>query len=193
MGRVLEVLQARGLADNTIIVFAGDNGLALGQHGLMGKQNLYDHSVRVPLVMAGPSIPADQRHNAYCYLQDIYPTLCDLIGIPIPDTVEGKSLVPALGNPADHVRDIILCAYRGLQRSARDRRYKLIEYVVDGQRTTQLFDLESDPWELTNLAGDPGHSGQIARLRRELTRWRTDLDDDQPEQGQQFWPASGLI
>jgi arylsulfatase A-like enzyme len=187
---VLDVLKARGLADNTVVVFAGDNGLALGQHGLMGKQSLYDHSVRVPLILAGPGIPRGERRQAYCYLLDIYPTLCELVGIPVAATVEGKSLVPALRDPAERVRDVLLCAYRGLQRSARDERYKLIEYVVEGQRTTQLFDLEADPWETANLAGDASCAEPLARLRGELVRWRTELDDDQSGQGAQFWEGN---
>ena len=113
IGRVLEVLAETGRAENTIIVFAGDNGLALGQHGLMGKQSLYDHSVRVPLSFAGPGIPRGVRSEAYCYLLDIYPTLCDLIGLPAPETVEGTSLVPAMRDPQDQVRDDALS---GLQR-----------------------------------------------------------------------------
>ena len=87
MGRVLQVLRETGQAENTIIVFAGDNGLALGQHGLMGKQNLYDHSIRVPLIFCGPGVPRGLRSEAHCYLFDIYPTLCDLLGLPIPEIV----------------------------------------------------------------------------------------------------------
>lgn len=187
MGRVMDTLRARGLADDTIIVFAGDNGLALGQHGLMGKQSLYDHSVRVPLILAGPGVPQGQRRDAYCYLSDIYPTLCDLLGIPIPPTVEGQSLVPAMRDADERIRDVLLCAYKGLHRSARDRRFKLIEYVVGGQRTTQLFDLQEDPWELHNLAGQPAHAQKLAELRQELGRWRAELGDTQPGLGQDFW------
>lgn len=191
IARVLAALEAKGLADNTIIVFAGDNGLALGQHGLMGKQNLYDHSVRVPLILAGPGIPRGERRDAYCYLLDIYPTLCDLLGLPTPETVEGKSLVPALHDPAYKVRDVLLCAYAGTQRSARDRRFKLIEYVVQGRRTTQLFDLQADPWEVNNLAGDPAYAEPLARLRAELVRWRDELGDTQPGLGEAFWAGYG--
>ena len=187
IGRVMDALRSRRLADDTIVVLAGDNGLALGQHGLMGKQNLYDHSVRVPLIFSGPGLPRNQRSAAYCYLHDVYPTLCDLVGLPIPATVEGKSLVPALRDPAERVRDVLLCAYRGVQRSARDASYKLIEYAVDGRRTRQLFHLPTDPWELTNLADEPGHAADVAHLRRELERWRVELDDTRPGQGAQFW------
>ncbi len=187
IGRVMDTLRRRGMAEDTIVVFAGDNGLALGQHGLMGKQNLYDHSVRVPLIFSGPGVPQGQRSAAHCYLNDIFPTLCELTGVDTPQTVESSSLVPAMRDPAQRVRDVLLCAYRGVQRSARDARYKLIEYAVDGHRTTQLFDLSADPWELTNLADDSGHAGHVARLRGELQRWRTELDDTRPNQGEPFW------
>ncbi len=187
MGRVLQALQEAGHADDTIIVFAGDNGLALGQHGLMGKQNLYDHSVRVPLVMCGPGIPQGVRSDAHCYLLDIYPTLCDLIGIPVPETVEGVSLVPAMHSAHEKLRDTLYCAYKEFQRSVRDRRFKLIEYVVNRARTTQLFDLEDDPAETRNLAHDPRYSAHIEHLRAELIRWRDRLDDAEDEFGRIFW------
>lgn len=189
IGRVMDTLRRRGLGDDTIVVFAGDNGLALGQHGLMGKQNLYDHSVRVPLVFSGPGVPRGQQREAYCYLLDIFPTLVDLVGLDTPRTVEGVSLVPAMRDSAEQVRELLLCAYRGVQRSARDSRYKLIEYVVDGRRTTQLFDVQTDPWEMTNLAADAGYAAHVTRLRGELERWRTELDDNRPGQGEPFWHA----
>jgi arylsulfatase A-like enzyme len=187
IGRVLQVLQEMGPAEDTIVVLAGDNGLAIGRHGLMGKQNLYDHSIHVPLIMAGPGIPQGLKSDAYCYLLDIYPTLCDLVGPPIPDTVEGKSLVPAMRHKNEQTRDTLLFAYRGVQRAAQDRQYKLIEYVVDGRRTSQLFDLQTDPWELDNLADDPVHMDRVAALRQELLRWRDELGDRQSGQGEPFW------
>ena len=88
-GRVTQALERNGYAENTIIVFAGDNGLALGQHGLMGKQNLYDHSVRIPLIFAGPGIPQGVQCATPCYLLDIFPTLCAAFGLDPPDLVEG--------------------------------------------------------------------------------------------------------
>lgn len=191
MGRVLDVLRRRGLLDNTLIVFAGDNGLALGQHGLMGKQNLYDHSVRVPLLFAGPGVPRGEQRDSLCYLLDVFPTLCDLAGVPVPGSVEGRSLLPALRSPQQPVRDSLYLAYRGLQRAVTDGRHKLIEYVVGGRRTTQLFDLEADPWELRNLAADPAQAAALAALRAQLCRYRDDLDDRQPGQGTEFWAGYG--
>ncbi|MCP4639652.1 MAG: sulfatase-like hydrolase/transferase [bacterium] len=187
IGAILGALEERGLADNTIIVFAGDNGLAVGRHGLMGKQNLYDHSVRVPLVIGGPGIPKDERRDAFCYLLDIFPTLCDLTDTPIPESVEGRSLAPCLEDSGRSVRNSLYLAYTSIHRGVRDDHHKLIEYVVNGSRTTQLFDLESDPFELHNLAERNECADDLTRLRKELVRWRDDLDDHQPGMGQAFW------
>jgi arylsulfatase A-like enzyme len=186
MGRVMEALEETGHAEDTIIVFAGDNGLALGQHGLMGKQNLYDHSLRVPLIMSGPGIPKDRRSDAHCYLLDIYPTLCELLDLAVPDSVEGESLVPAMREESG-IRDTMFFAYKQYQRGVRDERYKLIEYVVEGERTTQLFDIQEDPRELHNLAHDPAHAKDLERLRQALFQWRDALDDEADPMGETFW------
>ena len=177
VGRVLATLRATGRADDTILVFAGDNGLAVGRHGLMGKQSVYDHSVHVPLIFAGPGVPRGETRDAFAYLLDIYPTLCDLVGIEAPATVEGKSLCPALASSGESIRETLFFAYKGLHRGVRDRRHKLIEYNVDGARTTQLFDLAADPHETRDLADDPARADDIARLRAALARWRAELDD----------------
>ena len=187
MGRVLDALAASKKADNTIVVFAGDNGLAVGQHGLLGKQNMYEHSVRVPLIFAGPGVPAGERRSAYVYLLDIFPTLCALIGVDTPSSVEGASLVSAMEDGDVQVRETLFAAYRGFQRMVKDERFKLIEYAVNGRRTTQLFDLETDPLELHNLADDEAHAGKLNALRATLFQWRDDWDDAQSEWGQTFW------
>jgi arylsulfatase A-like enzyme len=186
VGRVLDALDESGQADNTIILFAGDNGLALGQHGLMGKQNLYEHSLRVPLIFAGPGIAENRRTDAWCYLTDVFPTLCDLADVPVPGSVEGQSLTPALRDSQASIRDVLLFAYRDVQRAVRQENYKLIEYVVNGGRTTQLFDLARDPLETTNLAGREEHAPTVRRLRQTLRRWQSELGDTQPA-GQTFW------
>lgn len=190
IGRVLDALDAQGLADGTIVVFAGDNGLAVGQHGLMGKQSCYEHSVRVPLIFSGPGIPAGVRTEAYAYLFDVFPTLCDLAGIAIPESVEGTSLVPALEDPKQPVRDDLYFAYTDLHRAVKDRRYKLIEYVLNGKRTeTQLFDLQEDPLELRNLAHDSAQADRLAAMRARLVELRDDWDDRAGEWGRRFWEA----
>jgi len=186
IGRVLDVLDRKGLTDNTIIVFAGDNGLALGQHGLLGKQNLYEHSVHVPLIFSGPGIPKNETSESFAYLLDIFPTLCDLIGIDTPPSVEGRSLVPVFDDPQLRLRTHVLCAFTHLMRSVRDERYKLIEYNVGGTRTTQLFDLQTDPWEMNNLADNSAYKSRRDSLWEELLHWRDDYSDTS-SQGQRFW------
>jgi arylsulfatase A-like enzyme len=177
VGQVLDALESAGKADNTIVVFAGDNGLAVGQHGLLGKQNMYDHSVRVPLVFSGPGIPRGERREAFTYLIDIYPTLFELAGLGIPSSVEGTSLVSTFTQPDEHVRETLIHAYKDFQRAARDRKMKLIEYCVDGKRTTQLFDTSKDPWETENLSDRTEFAGDVSRLRGELDRWHSEYDD----------------
>ncbi len=189
IGSILAALDAAGRRENTLIVFAGDNGLAVGQHGLMGKQNLYEHSTHVPLLLAGPGIPAGGKCDAFATLSDVFPTLCELCGLDTPAGVEGVSLAPALADPADRPRETVLTAYRHLMRAVRDERWKLIETVAAGRRTTQLFDLPADPYETANLADDPDRGEDLARLRRELNRWRKELGDTRPEHGQRFWDA----
>ena len=109
-----------------------------------------------------------------------------MTGLSIPDTVEGKSLMPIIEKPKATIWDTLHFAYKGVQRAVRDDRYKLIEYMVNGQRTNQLFDLVDDPYEINNLAGDPDHSSKLKYLRGELLRWKNELDDTQ-EMGQEFW------
>ncbi|UCG49731.1 MAG: sulfatase-like hydrolase/transferase [Phycisphaerales bacterium] len=182
IGRVMEALKETGQAENTIIIFSGDNGLAVGRHGLMGKQNLYEHSVHVPLVFSGPGIGRNERRDGFCYLLDIFPTVCELTGLDVPDSVEGRSLAGAIGGRGRRLRRTLFFAYKDIQRGVRDRRFKLIEYFVNGKRTTQLFDLERDPFELENLAGSGEHRRNLVRLRKELVRWREELDDES-----KFW------
>ncbi len=120
IARILDALKATGKADNTIVVFSSDHGLAIGSHGLFGKQNLYDHSMRAPLLISGPELQAAKWSKALCYLLDIFPTLGDLAGISAPDGSEGRSLAPVLqGKASADPRDCLLTAYTGVQRAIR--------------------------------------------------------------------------
>lgn len=178
VGRILDALEEAGELDDTIIVFAGDNGLAVGRHGLMGKQNLYDHSVRVPLIMSGPGIPRNAQARGLCCLQDLFPTLCALSGLEVPATVEGRNLVSMLEDPSHAGRDSMFLAYRHLQRGVRtDDDWKLIEYNVRGERTTQLFDTIADPHELADLSADPQHAGRLQEMRALLVKHMREQDD----------------
>jgi arylsulfatase A-like enzyme len=188
IGRVLDALEDSGEAENTLIVFAGDNGLAVGQHGLLGKQNLYDHSVRVPLVFCGPGIPANETQESLCYLLDIYPTLCDMTGLEMPASIEGRSLRPVIKSGTIKIRDSVFLAYTKIQRGIRtDDDWKLICYNNRGMLRTQLFNLRVDPWEKIDLAGLEAHRERQQNLTERLKREMIALDDfcdlDKPNWG----------
>ena len=176
IGRILQALADTGHDADTLVIFVGDNGLAVGQHGLFGKQNLYEHSGRTPLVFAGPGVPSGQS-DALVYLHDILPTVCELVGLPVPEAIDGKSLVPVIRGQKQQVRDYVFTAYRNLQRAVREPRWKLIKYHVGGVKTTQLFDLENDPWEMNNLADDPACAEHRKRLEALLEKARRQYAD----------------
>jgi len=184
IGRVLKALKDSGQAENTISVFSADNGLAVGRHGLMGKQNLYEHSVHVPLIISGPGIPKGQKRDALCYVHDIYPTLCELVGVTVPASVKSKSLAAVIRDSKRKVRETLFFAYKDMQRGIRDERYKLILYYVKGKGTRQLFDLQVDPCELRNLADDAKYVEHMKRLGDELMHWKHELGDKST-----FWEA----
>ncbi len=171
IGTVIQALKDSGRYDDTIIVLAGDNGLAVGCHGLMGKQNVYDHSVHVPLIFSGPGIPQGEKRDAFCYLLDIFPTLCELSGHEIPGTVDGQSLAPVIDGKKKAVRDSLFFLYKHYQRGLRNDRWKLIRYNVSGEHPVQLFDLKNDPNELENLAHDPKHSGTVTAMTSVMNEW----------------------
>ncbi len=165
IGRILDALDATGKRESTIVIFAGDNGLAVGSHGLLGKQNLYDHSMRVPLILSGPGVPEGEQRGGLVYISDIFPTVADLLGLAMPPTVEGQSLVPMLRDADAPGRAAAFYAYRNFQRAVRtDDNWKLIRYNVDGTVRSQLFDLNEDPYETQNLAADPAHQDKLAEL-----------------------------
>ena len=166
IGRVLDALDASPHAQNTYVVFAADSGVARGSHGLIGKQNMYEHSMRVPLIIAGPGIPADRRTDAMCYLFDVLPTLGALCGVTGPATSEGRDLTPTLRDPATPARPALMFAFRHVQRAYRDERWKLIAYPEINR--LQLFDLRSDPHEITNLAAKPEHADRVRAMSAAL-------------------------
>ena len=176
IGRILDALEASGQADNTIIIFSADHGLAVGQHGLMGKQNQYDCSVRMPYVYCGPGIEAGRKIDAMVYLQSAFATTCEMARIETPETVQFPSLVPLLTGEKDKLYDSIYGAYRDLQRMVRTERYKLIRYPHVNE--VQLFDLRNDPWETTDLAENPQYAQTVKTLDAELHRWMERTGDE---------------
>jgi len=189
VGRVVSAIDEAGLRQDTLIVFAGDNWLAVGQHGLFGKQSVYDHSVHVPLIFAGPDIPEGQQRDALAGLIDIFPTLCDLVDVDIPESVEGCSLVPSLDDEEESLREHFFYTYRHLMRAVRDEAgLKLIETGTGEQRHTQLFDLAEDPLEMTDLSEPPEMAEGLSALRDALRAgWCDEVGNTEKVQGQQFW------
>jgi len=172
IGRVIEALKKKGLYENTIIVFAADNGLAMGQHGLMGKQNMYEHSLKVPLIFVGKGFEAGKKETFYTYLHDLFPTFCELTNIPVPASVESQSIL------SKKKREVLYHAYRNVQRAVRKDNFKLIENHVNGVETLQFFDLKNDPMEMTNLCGDPNYSKKVAEFRTLLREQKTLYNDN---------------
>jgi arylsulfatase A-like enzyme len=171
IGRILAALEASGKTESTIIAFSSDHGLAMGSHGLRGKQNMYEHTIGVPMIFSGPGIPAGKRFAGQAYLRDLFPTLCELAGLEIPD-VDGRSQVPVLRGDRDSMYEFIIGYFRDSQRMIRTDRWKLIEYPLVGQ--TQLFDLQRDPHELNNLATDSASAEIRRKLTRDLEQWLND-------------------
>lgn len=174
IGRILAALKESGQAEKTVVIFASDQGLGLGSHGLRGKQNMYEHTVRAPLVIAGPGLPRGRRLPALCYLRDLFPTVCELAGVPVPAGVEARSLLPLLRGERESVYSCVYGYFGGLQRMIRTDRWKLVYYPQIDRY--QLFDLGQDPDELQDLAGRPEHAGTMKPLRAQLEAWLRERD-----------------
>ncbi|MEL0651070.1 sulfatase-like hydrolase/transferase [Algibacter sp. TI.3.09] len=192
--KVLAKLEAMGELDNTYIIYTSDHGMAIGRHGLQGKQNLYEHTSRVPFIVKGPGIPSGKRVTGNMYLLDVLPTLCDLAGITAPETVEGKSMVPVFKGEKETVRDVMYGVYAGGtkpgMRSVKKGDWKLIKYdVMDGKvRETQLFNLAENPNEYlpehnkagemeTDLAENPKYAEKLAEMEALLLEQMVAHDD----------------
>lgn len=174
VGRVLDALQQSGKADNTWIFFTADHGLAVGQHGLLGKQNLYDHSIRVPFLVVGPDAAAGARVDEPVMLQDVMPTTLELAGVAKPEHVEFHSVLPLLsGEPGRY--GPIYGAYLDKQRSVRTDRYKLIVYPEAD--TVRLYDLKKDPEEMNDLAGKDEMKPVVERLFAKLQTLQAEMND----------------
>lgn len=178
VGRILDALRGSGQAENTLVVYSSDHGLAIGSHGLFGKQNLYDHSMHSPLLLSGPGVPRGKQTDALCYLLDIFPTLGELAGVSGPEGSEGKCLAPVLTGKEAAVRDSVFTAYRNVQRAVRDDRWKLIVYPQVNK--VQLFDLRDDPAEMHDLSAGKDHAAEVKRLTALLKESQEQLGDTLP-------------
>ncbi|MGJ8645113.1 MAG: sulfatase-like hydrolase/transferase [Luteolibacter sp.] len=200
LGRVFDKLEdpngdgntSDSVLDNTYIVFTSDHGIAIGRHGLQGKQNLYEHTWKVPFIVRGPGIAAGSETDALVYLHDTFPTFCDLAGIEIPSTIDaddGQSFRAVLEGTSATARPSLYGLYSGGStpgiRSVTDGRFKLIKYDVDSNATqvTQMFDLETNPFELLpahgvpNIAQKPAYAAIRQDLEEMLMEQRVMNDD----------------
>jgi arylsulfatase A-like enzyme len=204
IGKVLAKLKEMGELDNTYIFYTADHGIAIGRHGLQGKQNLYEHTWRVPFVVKGPGIAAGSRALGNIYLLDTLATLCDFANIPVPDTNEGISFRPVLEGKKSTIREVLYGVYCGGTkpgiRSVRKGDWKLIHYdVLDGAvREQQLFNLAENPHEFlinhhvqsviaatgvtpkpdqVNLAGDQRYAQQLREMEAMLLSEMRRLND----------------
>jgi choline-sulfatase len=169
IGRILEALQRTGKADQTVVIFTSDHGLAVGRHGLFGKQNMYEHSLRVPFVIAGPGIPSGQTNATPIYLQDAMATALELAGADATD-VDFRSVLPLLRGERKLQYERIHAMYmRDRQRAVIEGDWKLIEYPQADQ--VHLFHLGEDPLELKDRAAEPEFEDLVARLRESARQW----------------------
>ncbi|MFI3287360.1 MAG: sulfatase-like hydrolase/transferase [Rikenellaceae bacterium] len=163
VGIILDSLEATGKMDETYILFTADHGIAIGDHGFIGKQNMYDASMRVPLILSGPGIERGKEVDALVYLQDVMATALDLVGSEGVDSVDFCSLLPlALGESGAEGRSAVYGAYTGLQRSVRDSEYKMIIYPE--YDLVRLYNLVDDPLEMNDLAGDSAYRAKLEEL-----------------------------
>jgi len=177
IGRILDHLKKTKQDRNTYIIFTADHGLAVGHHGLMGKQNMYEHSVRVPFVVVGPDIAKNASNDANIYLQDVMPTTLELAGVEKPEHVEFNSLLPLLtGQQKESNYPSVYGAFLESQRSVRAFGYKMILYPSVGK--VRLYDLGKDPLEQNDLADDDSTVEIQKRLFRELRKLQVDVGDE---------------
>lgn len=175
IGMILDELERTGQADNTYIFFTADHGLAVGHHGLVGKQNLFEHSMGAPMIVSGPGIPKGKRFNERIYIQDVVPTTLELAGVPVPEQVEFKSFLPLLkGEPYDG-HEAIYGAYMDRQRSVVVGNWKLMYYPEVPKHL--LFDLQKDPNEVDDLAENPEYAEKLAEMKSALEREIKRYDD----------------
>ncbi|MDA1162512.1 MAG: sulfatase-like hydrolase/transferase [Planctomycetota bacterium] len=176
IGRILKALSKSGELENTIIVFSSDHGLGLGSHGLRGKQSMYEHTIGVPLVMRGPGISQGKRLATQCYLRDLFPTLCDLVGIEGPgEKIDGRSLLPAISGKKSQVHPFVVGYFRTFQRMIRYDDWKYIEYPAANK--VQLFHISEDPDELRDLSDDPARTKTRIGMAVTLHRWMKENGD----------------
>jgi arylsulfatase A-like enzyme len=189
IGRLLDGVQSLNLTGNTIIVLSSDQGIAIGDHGMMGKQNLYEGTMKVPMIFKGPGIKAGQS-DALVYLHDLLPTFCHYAGIEVPEDLDGESLYEIIQGDQSHISDYLMLAYKDYQRSVRDSRWKLIRFPKIDK--SMLFDLVNDPYETKNLAYDPAYADKVEEMMELLKQEQKKYGDLTELTAEEILPAPFL-
>ncbi|MBN9661265.1 MAG: sulfatase [Acidobacteria bacterium] len=183
VGTILGELEKLGLRENTIVVYTGDNGFYLGEHGLAGKWFMHEESIRVPLIVQGPGIASGRRVEAMSLNVDLAPTMLDLAGVKIPDEMQGRSLRPWLEGRSPAWRSEWF--YEHQFRAAgwipptdgiRTERWKYTRYPAESPVFEELYDLKTDPLEEHNLAAEAAHRATLEGLRARRKEWSDSLD-----------------
>jgi len=176
IGRIINHLKTTGQDKNTYIIFSADHGLSVGHHGLVGKQNMYDHSMRVPLIVVGPDIPENEKREMQVYLQDIMATTLDLANVEKPEYVEFNSLMPMIyKQQLESSYSDIYGAYINLQRMVRTENYKLIIYPK--AKKIRLFDVIKDPNEMNDLTDDTSYDSVKKELIEKFKKQQELMED----------------
>jgi arylsulfatase A-like enzyme len=205
VGKVLDELDRTGLAATTVVIYSADNGWYLGDLGLYDKRFMYEPGLRVPLIMRGPGIVAGGTPDAFVANIDLAPTFLDLAGVPVPESMQGRSVVPLLrGERPDDWRSSVYYRYyhdpghhnTRAHYGVRTATHKLIHYWR--KDAWELFDLVADPLEQHNLLFDPVEAARpevtrlFADLRGEIGRLQAHYQDDGRYADPATWPPGGV-
>ena len=177
IGRMLDALDASGEADNTYIIFTADHGLAVGHHGLVGKQSMYEHSMRPPFIIAGPGLTPNSSNDTPIYLQDAMATALEIAGAEKPDYVEFKSLLPLLNGLKTTQYDSIYGKYTHQQRMILKGDWKLIFYPT-AEKKMRLFNVKRDPQEMNDLIDNPEYAKTVRDLKSEFAALQKEMGDE---------------
>ncbi|WDE99380.1 sulfatase-like hydrolase/transferase [Lentisphaera profundi] len=178
VGRIVKAVKESVHADNTIIIYTADHGLAMGSHGLLGKQNIYEQSMSSPMIISGKGIPQGEANFSYTYIHDLYATICAFAGIELPQGVTSQSLVPLINGDKPQIRDSIFLPFQDNQRAVSDGKWKL--HIYPKINHTFLFDIENDPDEMRDLS--QSNPEKVEQLRKLMETWRTEVGDSDPLQ-----------
>ena len=178
VGRIMKSLEGSPHADHTYVIYTADHGLGMGSHGLLGKQNIYEQSMKCPLIVWGPRIPAGQSSQAFTYVHDLNATVCGLAGVAPAEGMDSQDLGPVMRGEKKSVRESIFLPFQKYQRSVRKGPWKLHVYPEINHEL--LFNLEDDPHELKDLAGEPKFTERLREMREVMEAQRKLYGDSHP-------------